>query len=127
MKNCLTKWSPFQSPEVRDILEHLSPTEEKAFMEHSSGVMEQAAISGQKSGFLFGIPAALIGATCFYSVALAITLFVLFVAVVVAFSWRRAQTKLRKLREILCETQYARERGYRPESLRLSSFPWSHK
>lgn len=127
MKTRLTKWSPFQSPEVRDILEHLSPSEGKAFMEHSSRVMEQAVTSGQKSGFLFGIPAALIGVTCFYSVVLAIILLVLFVAAVIVFNWWRVQIKLRKLREILCETQYAKERGYRPESLRLTRFPWSHK
>jgi hypothetical protein len=127
MKTRLTTWSPFQSPEVRDILEHLSPSEERVFMEHSSHVLEQAATSGLKSGFLFAIPSTLIGVSCFYSVALAIVLFVLFVAAVIAFSWWRGKIKLRKIREMLCETQYARERGYRPESLRLARFPWSHK
>lgn len=93
-------------------------------MEHSSRVVEEVATSAcGKSNWLIGIPIAVL---YFHSLTLGIILLGLWAAIDIALAWRRSQIRRRKLREMLCETQYAKEQGFRPESLQLWSLPWPH-
>ncbi len=101
-------WSPFQSPEVREICEHLT-------------LAEKSAISMR--GGLYGL-------WCAATVVLPIQFFVmspssisaillagaLVVHVLCISPWQRRQ------REFLCATTWARSQNITPDSLRLFKF-----
>jgi hypothetical protein len=120
-------WSPFQSPEVRDICAHLTAAEKQHLVAQSSDY-------GCETGRRLALPATLFGVSLAFSFLYAGRLaFVLLVAFITAafiiYCWtvdrqrRRAQQK--RVREFLAATEYGRVRGYRPEALRMFAFPWS--
>lgn len=111
-------WSPFQSPEVRDICEHLTPSEKHE-------LMHLAREYGRKSGLRFGIPAALIAVSFSFghSVTTGLILSGLTIVYMLTFERRRIRAHQKRVRGMLCATEYARSRGYQPETLRIS--PWN--
>jgi hypothetical protein len=120
MKITESTWSPFQSSDVRDICAHLTDDEKQQ-------LMSQAGNYGRSAGGWIGLPLGVVVASFFYSATVGCILAGLFVICLVVLVRRRVQTQQQRVREMLCETKYARERGYRPETLKIYDFPWSHK
>jgi hypothetical protein len=111
-------WSPFQSPEVRDIRAHLTPAEKQR-------LVERAADFGRESARRSPFPFLLLAVSFFYSRPVGFVLLVAFVIYWFIFERQRIQDHLQQGREFLATTEFARERGYTPETLRLFAFPWS--
>jgi hypothetical protein len=111
-------WSPFQSPEVREVCAHLTPTEH-------TRLIEDARERGRKIGLWFAVPLAVVGGLLYWSWRLGLILTVLFVGYFLLW----ALPRFRKMRahsiELLCETEWARSQNYVPARLRLMTFPWS--
>jgi len=110
-------WSPFQSPEVRDIYKHLEIDERLL-------LVQSATQWGRQIASWFAIP---LGIACFLFCDSATLGFVV-VAVIAGctplfLTLMRAHQK--RVRKILCATKYAQTRGYRPDTLRVFAFPWS--
>ncbi len=51
----------------------------------------------------------------------------LYIVYALLVPWLLGPGDRRRFRETLCATQYAKARGYQPETLRMFSFPWSTK
>jgi hypothetical protein len=113
-------WSPFQSVEVRDICEHLTP-EEKDQLAH------QGAQLGRKIGTLLSLPLVLVVCSFLYSIRLFFVLFGLFIVYAFVMEWRLIRGLQRRARQTLCATEYAKARGYHPDTLRMFDFHWSGK
>lgn len=111
-------WSPFQSSEVRDICEHLTPGER-------SQLISDAGWSGRQIAWRFAIPVGILAVLFLYSLQAGFTLLAFFVIYALFFlrPWLRANRQ--RVRQMLCETEYARMKGYRPHDLKEFSFPWS--
>ena len=105
-------WSPFQSPEVREICTHLTDAERNE-------LMRRGALSGI---WLFVLPFLMLmaGIQSHNAVVLFATAggLVLFYVGFVLISWMRN-------RQFFCATDWARKQGITPDKLRLFSFPWS--
>jgi hypothetical protein len=119
-------WSPFQSPEVRDICAHLTAAEKQQ-------LIAQARDYGQEAGRRFSGPAMLFGAliimTFLYAGPVAFPVAFLLLAAFISCIWtadrQRRRERQQQVREFLAATEYGRARGYRPETLRMFAFPWS--
>ena len=111
-------WSPFQSPEVREICAHLTPTEHARLIDDSRE-------RGRLIGVRFAAPLAIAGVLLFRSWRLGLTLFVLFVVYSVLWVLPRFRAMRRRSVELLCATEWARARNFTPTQVRLMIFPWS--
>lgn len=112
--------SPFQSPEVRDICRHLTPAEKRE-------LIKLARRDGRQSGFQIAIIFILIAISFSFGHPLTIGLILsgLFILYVLIFERRRIRAHQKRVREMLCATEYARSRGYQPDTLRMFAFPWN--
>jgi hypothetical protein len=118
MKTTQSTWSPFQSPEVREICEHLTPAE------HAK-LIADARQRGTDLGRWIAFPFAVTVGLLFWSWQVGLVLLPLFIIYFAISGFPRIQTMRRRSMGLLCETEWARSRGYTPERLRLMSFPWS--
>jgi len=121
MKIMQSTWSPFQSPEVREICAHLTPAE------HAQ-LIADARQRGTDISRWIAVP---FGVTlCFFVLLpwqvgwVLLSSFVIYVAI---FRYPQLREMRRRSRELLCEAEWARSRGYAPERLRLMAFPWSSR
>lgn len=115
-------WSPFQSPEVRDIYEHMTAEEKRR-------VHDQSVRDGARVGVLiawgFGVPLLITLYALLFSIRYRFVLLGLFALYAVAFGvfWSRfIRAHNQRTRQILCETEHAKMKGYRPDTLRRWSF-----
>lgn len=111
-------WSPFQSPEVREICAHLAPEEHER-------VLGDASRWGRQLGKWIAIPIGFVGASFIWSWQVGSALLVVFTVYLAALGLPRMRAMHRRTKELLCETAWARSQGYSPERLRLTTFPWS--
>jgi len=118
MKAMQSTWSPFQSPEVREICSHLTAAEKQR-------LLAQAADYGRQTAWWFALPFSVVAVSFFYSRPLGFVLLVPFIIYCVTVERRRIRAHQQRVRALLASTEFARERGYRPEALRMFVFPWS--
>lgn len=118
MKITQSTWSPFQSPEVRDICAHLTPAEKQ-------GLIAQASAYGRQTAWWLAMPFALVVVSFYYSRPVGLVLLVPFIIYCFTVERRRVQAHRQRVRELLAATEFAREHGYKPDALRMCSFPWS--
>ena len=111
-------WSPFQSPEVKEICAHLTPEEQEQFV-------RQARDNGARLGNRFAFPAVLTGMSFAYSSRVGSVLLV-FCAIYFLVVGLPTLRKMRdRTRQLLCDTAWAQSHGYTSEKLRLMVFPWN--
>jgi hypothetical protein len=108
MKADWKTWSPFQSPEVRDICAHMTDSERD---------------EASRRGGLYGlwVFATFAGPLSFavvyrHPTLIAVAAVLIVIHIVCIPIWQRMQ------RHFLCSTLWAREQGYTPERLRMFSF-----
>ncbi len=118
MKLTQSTWSPFQSPEVREICAHLTPAEHALLI---ADARERGTSIGRWIAVPFGVTAGLL----FLSWQAGLVLLVFFIIYFAVSGLPRFRAMRRRSMELLCETEWARSRGYTPERLRLMTFPWS--
>lgn len=111
-------WSPFQSPEVRDICANVTPAEH-------ARLIDDARQRGADGGRWFADPFSIAIFFLLFSWQSGLVALVLFAIYFVGRSWPRLRDSRRKTIEMLCETEWARKHGYTPQNLRLTKFPWS--
>ncbi|MFO0783057.1 MAG: hypothetical protein U0636_05190 [Phycisphaerales bacterium] len=117
MKIMQSTWSPFQSPEVREICAHLTPAE------HAQ-LMTDARQRGADVGQWFAMPFGVSVSSWLWSWQVGVVLSALFVIYLAIIGFPRIRAMRRRSLELLCQTDWARSRGYTPEHLRLMAFPW---
>jgi hypothetical protein len=110
----LSCWSPFRSPEVKEIYANLTPEEIHRLKD---GTHLDGAMFGFLSWMVFYILFRLIPADWGFFVQFAIV-----VAIVPIFGFFAAAPLRKHAKNLLCDSAYAREKGYTPENLRLYSF-----
>jgi len=118
MKILQSTWSPFQSPEVREICAHLTPAE------HAQLVAD-ARQRGTDIARGIGGPFVVSFGLLFWSWQVGS---VVLAALGICFAisgFPRIRAMRRQSMELLCETGWARSQGYTPERLRLMTFPWT--
>lgn len=118
MKLRESTWSPFQSPEVREICAHLTPTER-------ARLLDDARQRGSQNAWWIALPASIATVACRYSWRLALLLLPLFAVYFMVWGLPRLRAMRRRTTELLCQTEWARSRGHTPDRLRLMTFPWS--
>ena len=118
MKITQSTWSPFQSPEVREICAHLTPAE------HAQ-LIADARQRGTDIGRWFAIPFGVTVGLLYWSWQVGLFLLALFIIYFAFSGYPRLRAMRRRSMVLLCETEWARSRGYAPERLRVMSFPWS--
>jgi tetrahydromethanopterin S-methyltransferase subunit G len=118
MKTSQSTWSPFQSPEVREICAHLTP------VEHAQ-VIADACQRGTDIGRWIAIPFGVTVGLLFWSWQVGLVLLALFIIYFALSGFPRIRAMRRRSMALLCETEWARSRGYTPERLRLMTFPWN--
>jgi hypothetical protein len=112
-------WSPFQSAEVREICAHLTPGEH-------ARLLEDAQQRGARIGLWLAGPLGLSSALLVWRWQIGAVLLALYVPYFLVFGLPRLRAMRRRSMELLCDTEWARSRGYDPATLRLMNFPWSH-
>jgi hypothetical protein len=118
-------WSPFQSPEVQEICEHLTASERRR-------LVDDAAARGSELGTWLAGPFA-VAAVLFvigwrlemFSWRFGLVLSILYVVYFWIVGLPRIRAMRRRSVQLLCDTEWARNRGYTPDNLRLMVFPWS--
>jgi hypothetical protein len=118
MKLLESTWSPFQSPEVREICAHLTPSEH-------ARLLEDAQQRGAWIGIWLAGPLGLCGGLLVWYWQIGAVLLALYVPYFMFFGLSRLRAMRRRSMELLCDTDWARSRGYSPANLRLMTFPWS--
>jgi hypothetical protein len=118
MRLSQSTWSPFQSPEVRDICENLTAAEH-------TRLIDDARQRGTDGARWFAIPFSGVICLLLFSWQWGLVSLALFAIYFVGWGWPRLRESRRKTIEMLCETEWARKSGYTPERLRLTKFPWS--
>ena len=108
MKTNWETWSPFQSPEVREICAHMTDAERT-----------KASARGAAYGFWSAVTFAVPLAIAFTSRSLGTTVIA---AVLVTVHLIRIPIWQKKQKQFLCSTAWARERGITPDRLRLFAF-----
>jgi uncharacterized membrane protein len=108
MKTNWKTWSPFQSPEVREICVHMTDAERAQVAERGGGYGFWVVAT-------FALPLAF-ALTSRSSVAIIIAAVLVSIHIVAIPFWQRRQ------KQFLCSTAWAREQGYTPERLRLFGF-----
>ncbi len=119
MKPFQSTWSPFQSPEVRDICKHLTDDERRR-------LYANAADFGRQTGWRFALPSGLVAGSFVFSISAGFAMFALLLIYLFCFERNRLQANQQRVRDLLCASQYAQARGYGPDTLRMFAFPWSH-
>ena len=108
MKANWKTWSPFQSPEVRDICAHMTDAEK-------AETSRRGGLYGFWVAATFAVPLA-------FAIVERSLLFIIIAVVLVAIHivcipiWQRMQ------RRFLCSTTWAREHGITPDRLRMFAF-----
>jgi hypothetical protein len=108
MKANWKTWSPFQSPEVRDICAHMTDTERAKVAERGGGYGLWVAVT-------FALPLAF-AFTHRSLVAIVIAAVLVTVHIICIPIWQKKQKRF------LCSTAWARERGITPDRLRMFAF-----
>jgi len=110
-------WYPFRSPEVRAIYENLTP-DEASQLQHFSRKTRVPVVATYIGLLMFAVSFVLIqyvqqpwGLAAIFAVAI-----ILGIIGLIGGAPIRSKTK-----KILCESTYAKEKGYTPETLRLYS------
>jgi hypothetical protein len=116
MKLSQSTWSPFQSPEVREICANLTPVEHARLV---ADARQRGRDIGRWINFPFGIAVGFI----VFSWQLGVGLLAVFAIYFAVSGWPRLRAMRRRSMELLCETEWARSRGYTPDRLRLMKFP----
>lgn len=118
-------WSPFQSPEVQEICEHLTPVERRR-------IIDDATARGRELGTWLAGPFAIVVVLSVIAWQLdimswrsGIVLLILYTVYFWIFGLPRIRDMRRRSIELLCGTEWAHSRGYTPDTLRLTVFPWS--
>jgi hypothetical protein len=107
-----------RSPEVREIYEHLTPWEHSELMSMMSELRFERL-------FLISIPMWAVPIAFAYSVTTGLIVSGLSILYVLIFVRRWGRAYQKRVREWLCATEYARSRGYQPETLRMFLSPWN--
>ena len=118
MKLTQSTWSPFQSPEVREICANLTPAEHAQIIAHAR---ERGTDIWRWIVALFGSIAAML----VWSWQVGLLLLPLVIIYFAASGLPRLRAMRRRSKELLCETEWGRSRGYTPERLRLMTLPWT--
>lgn len=125
-------WSPFQSPEVREICQKLTPEEMKQLTKDAGSTGTEI---GRRVAPLAAIFGAVVGVMVMTTpnwsspmrwlaiVAGAILISPLFM--LINRRWMRENRQ--RQREMLCSTEYARRMGYTPDNIRLQAFGRSRR
>jgi len=116
MKTSQSTWFPFQSAEAREICAHLTPAEQ-------ARLMAQAHQNGSEIGLWIATPGSMAGVSFVASWQLGVAALALYAIYIVVSGWPRLRAMRRRSRELLCETEWARGRGYTPERLRWWKLP----
>jgi hypothetical protein len=111
-------WSPFQSPEVREIGAHFTPEEREKLIRHAED-------NGAELGIRLAFPAALTGMSFAYSWRIGSVLLIVYIIYFLAIGIRRLRGIRQRMSQLLCEPEWARSHGYTPNKLRLMTFPWT--
>lgn len=111
-------WSPFQSPEVREICAHLTPTEH-------ARLIDDARERGRKIALWFAIPLTIVVLVLWWSWRLGLVLVTVFAGYFVFWILPRFRAMQRRSIEMLCETEWGRSQNYTTTRLRLMTLPWS--
>ena len=120
-------WSPFQSPEVREICQNLTPAEMKQLAKDAAFTGAEIGRRAMPLGAVFGaVVGVMVMITPNWSspmrwlaiAAGAILISPLFM--LINRRWMRENRQ--RQREMLCSTEYARANGITPDRLRLFSF-----
>jgi hypothetical protein len=108
MKTNWKTWSPFQSPEVREICAHMTDAE---YWEASS----RGGFYGLWTAATFAIPVSfIVGERSQWLMVVAAVLIVIHIACIPI--WQKMH------RRFLCSTAWAREHGITPDRLRMFAF-----
>ena len=118
MKTTQSTWSPFQSPEVREICAHLPPAEHAL-------LIADARQRGRDIGRWLAVPFGVAVGLLFWSWQVGVALLALFIIYFAISGFPRLRAMQRRSMTLLCETEWARSRGYTPERLKLIAFPWT--
>jgi hypothetical protein len=110
----LSCWYPFRSKEVKEIYANLTPEE---IYRLKDGTSANGALFGFGSFvviyFLLSLVPPQWGAFMHYAIAISIALI---------FGFFAGAPLRKKAKRLLCDSAYAKEKGYTPENLRLYSF-----
>ena len=118
MTHLQSTWSPFQSPEVREICAHLTPAEHARLV---ADARQRGTDIAREIVGPFGVSFGLL----FWSWQVgSVVLAVLGICFAIS-AFPRVRAMRRQSMELLCETDWARSQGYKPERLRLMTFPWT--
>ena len=118
MKITQSTWSPFQSPEVREICAHLTRAE------HAQ-LIADARKCGTEIGLWIATPFAVTASVLLWSWPVGLVLLALFIIYCAVSGYPRIRAMRQRSTTLLCETEWARSRGYTPDRLKLTIFPWS--
>ena len=119
-------WSPFQSPEVRQICANLSPAERALILDDmrqhfaDDRLLKVFRFVTLLIGFGVALVKVWFGPSWLLGCALAFLIALYFVAL-----WPEMRYMRHRSKELLCNTEFARSQGYEPEHLRTFAFPWS--
>jgi len=108
MKTNLKTWSPFQSPQLREICAHLTDAEQNE-------VSRRAGLYGLWAAFTFALPTSI--AIFLHNRVILVLAAVLIIAHIACISVRQNMR-----RRYLCSAAWAREQGITPDRLSLFSF-----
>lgn len=101
MKAMQSTWSPFQSPEVREICAHLT-AEEKQHL------LSEATNYGSDSALKFALPCAAVTVSFYYSRLVGFALLVPFLIYCFTIERQRVRGYQRRVREFLAATEFGR-------------------
>ena len=118
MKLSQSTWSPFQSPDVREICAHLTP-------EEHARLIADARYRGAQIGWWIAVPFGIVAGSFVFSRHLGLALVAVFAIYFAVVGWPRLRTMRRRSMELLCATEWAHNCGYTPERVSLMRFPWS--
>ena len=111
-------WSPFQSPEVREICAHLT-ADERARLEENAGRY------GREIAGWVVLPVAVVSISFLWSARLGFVGVAVFALYFVAALWPKMRAMRLRSVELMCQSEWARGRGYTAATLRSFAFPWS--
>ena len=111
-------WSPFQSPEIREIYAHLTAEERERLTENGRRCGRELA------GWIV-LPVAVVSISFLWSARLGFVGVALFALYFVMTAWPRMRAMRLRSQEMMCESAWARGRGYTAATLRFVAFPWS--
>jgi hypothetical protein len=120
-------WSPFQSPEVREVCQNLTPAEMKHLAKDAASVGTEIGRRAVPLAAIFGaVVGVMVMATPTWSSSmrgLAIGAGAIVIAPLFLLTNRRWMRENRQRQcEMLCSTEYARANGITPDRLRPFSF-----